>query len=133
MFGSILFIVCLGSLLMLNWRLLMKVARLRRSSRVAVGIQGEAMERAVAAHRNFIENTPINLIAPSIVFINGHTLLASVPVALLLAGRLFHARSVQRMDEGQTQYVDRIRGMKLTFAATLSGIGCLVVSVVLGL
>ncbi len=129
--GSIVFVLCLGSLMLLNWRLLMKVARLRRQNRLDIGLKGEAMERASAAHRNFVENTPINLIAPSIVLLNGHAWLASIPMVLLLVGRLFHARSVQRLDEASTEYVDRIRGMKLTFAASVTGIGCLVVSLVI--
>ena len=85
--GSIVFVLCLGSLMLLNWRLLMKVARLRRQNRLDIGLKGEAMERASAAHRNFVENTPINLIAPSIVLLNGHAWLASIPMVLLLAGR----------------------------------------------
>lgn len=129
--GSILVVFCIGSLLMLNWRLLMKVVRQRRRKQIAIGVKDAEMERVVAAHRNFIENTPINLVAPAIVYVQGYPWLALIPLILLLAGRLFHARSIQRVDEAATDFRDRTRGMKLTFAATISGIAVLAVSVVL--
>ena len=125
-----LFVGLLGGLGMFHWRLAMGVIRLRRQHKLAVGSVPQ-MERALAAQRNFTEHTPINLIAPALVFANGHALLACVPLALLLAGRLFHAHSLLNPDEADTAFKYRIWGMKLTFYSTLAGIVCLAVSVVL--
>lgn len=126
--GSTLFVALLAALMMLNWRLLMKVVRARRRHAVAIGLKGAEMERIASAHRNFIENTPINLIAPALVFVMGFGILAWVPVALLLLGRLFHANGIQNPDEHKTGFRYRARGMKLTFASTIAGIVVLVIA-----
>ncbi|QGG79029.1 hypothetical protein GH975_00045 [Litorivicinus lipolyticus] len=128
--GTLLFVAGLGALVMLNWRLLLKVIGQRRRNEIAIGIKGDDMERAVSAHRNFIENTPINLIAPAITFALGYALLASIAVLILLVGRLFHANGIQNPRESETDFRNRARGMRLTFAATIAGMLALVVALV---
>ena len=128
--GSALFVISVAALMMLNWRLIMKVIRQRRKNEIAIGLKGHEMERVASAHRNFVENVPINLIAPSLVFVMGFGLIAWIPAALLLAGRLFHANGIQDPKEHQTGFKNRALGMKLTFASTIAGVVVLVIATV---
>ncbi|MGB0956878.1 MAG: MAPEG family protein [Litorivicinus sp.] len=128
--GALAFVVGLSALVMLNWRLLLKVVRQRRSNQIAIGIKGDAMERAVSAHRNFIENTPINLIAPAVAFAMGYAAIAWIPVWMLLVGRLFHANGIQNPREHETEFRNRALGMRITFGSSIAGVVVLVMAVV---
>jgi uncharacterized membrane protein YecN with MAPEG domain len=94
----------------------MRVIRMRREERVALGDGGNArVLRAMGVHANFAEYVPLALILIMFVEAGGMPgwlihLLGSV----LLAGRLVHAYGVSQSEEN---YNYRVAGMILTFSA----------------
>lgn len=92
-----------------------RVIRLRRSERVAIGDGGDAsLLRAMRVHANFSEYVPLALVLMGLA-----ESLATAPLLLhalgatLVAGRLSHAYGVSKAKE---TLAFRVAGMAMTFA-----------------
>ena len=96
-------------------RLALNVIGLRRSNKVSLGSGGvDALERAIRAHGNFSEYVPLGLILMfALEWNKAPTLLVATLGALLVAGRLIHAKGIQETGT----FKNRILGMKLTFGS----------------
>lgn len=103
----------------LTWmfiRLSMQVIGLRRKNKVSLGDGGiEDLDRAIRAHGNFAEYVPLGLVLMACLELNGAPLWwVAILGAMLVAGRYFHAKGIQ---EPPPNFTNRVKGMKLTFAA----------------
>jgi uncharacterized membrane protein YecN with MAPEG domain len=89
------------------------VIKLRRSNKISLGTGGnDELEKAIRAQGNFAEYVPLALILLACLEVNGAPWwLLTVPGAVLIAGRLAHARGVQ---ESPPNFRKRVFGMVLT-------------------
>ena len=115
-------------------KLSFNVIRFRRKNKVSLGAGGvDELERAMRAHGNFAEYVPLGLFRMSALELNGAPLaLVALLGGLLVIGRYFHDKSI---NEPPPEFTNRVRGMKLTFAAlglsavaNLAWVGYLVVT-----
>ncbi len=97
-------------------KLSFNVIGFRRKNKVSLGAGGvDELERAIRAHGNFAEYVPLGLFLIGALELNGAPwALVAVLGALLVAGRYFHAKGIS---EPPPNFTQRVRGMKLTFAA----------------
>ncbi len=97
-----------------------RVIRLRRRLKVAIGVGGEAaIERAARVHANFSEYVPMALILLLLAEIRGGSPLVLHAIGLtLVVGRATHAFGVSQAAE---DYRWRTLGMTLTFFAIIGG------------
>ncbi len=97
-------------------KLSFNVIGFRRKNKVSLGTGSvEELERAIRAHGNFAEYVPFGLFLMGALELNGAPLGLVAPLGVLLVlGRYFHARGI---NEPPPQFANRVRGMKLTFAA----------------
>lgn len=93
-----------------------RVIRLRRSRKVAVGAQGdEAIERAMRVHANFAEYAPLALLLIAMLELKGAAgVWIHILGLMLLGGRALHAYGMSRPNE---DFRFRVAGMSLTFGA----------------
>ena len=105
-----------GVLALMFVRLSFQVIGLRRKNKVSLGAGGvDELERAIRAHGNFAEYVPICLFLIGALELNGApVVLVALMGLLLVLGRHFHAKGI---NEPPPDFANRIRGMKLTFAA----------------
>jgi uncharacterized membrane protein YecN with MAPEG domain len=108
MFASLLTLVFL--------KLSISVIGLRRKNKVSLGSGGiDELDRAIRAHGNFSEYVPLGLFLLGALELNGAPWALLVALGtLLVLGRFFHAKGIH---EAPPQFANRVRGMKLTFAA----------------
>ncbi|BDU57132.1 membrane protein [Limnohabitans sp. MORI2] len=115
-------------------KLSFNVIRFRRKNKVSLGAGGvDELERAMRAHGNFAEYVPLGLFLMGALELNGAPLtLVALLGGLLVLGRYFHAKGI---NEPPPEFTNRVRGMKLTFAAlglsasaNLAWVGYLVVT-----
>lgn len=101
-----------------------RVIRVRRSRRIAIGDAGDsAMLRAIRVHSNFAEYVPLGLILIYLVETQlGWPLLVHALGAGLLVARLSHAYGISREPE---DFRFRVFGMATTFAVLLVSALCL--------
>lgn len=92
-----------------------RVIRVRRATKVALGSGGDAgLERAMRVHANFAEYAPLSLLLLAMLEMGGANALWLHALCLtLLAGRAAHAYGVSRPDEN---FRFRVWGMALTFS-----------------
>jgi uncharacterized membrane protein YecN with MAPEG domain len=97
-------------------KLSMDVIGFRRKNKVAIGDGGVAeLERAIRAHGNFAEYVPLGLFLIGALELNDAPLELVAPLGVLLVvGRYFHAKGI---NEPPPEFRNRVRGMKITFAA----------------
>ncbi len=88
----------------------------RRKNKISLGAGGIVeLERAIRAHGNFAEYVPFGLFLIGVLELNGAPLaLVALLGLLLVAGRFFHAKGI---NEPPPEFTNRVKGMKLTFAA----------------
>ena len=88
----------------------------RRKNRVSIGAGGvDELERAIRAHGNFAEYVPLGLFLIGALELNGAPqAVVAILGALLVVGRYFHAKGI---NEAPPEFANRVKGMKLTFAA----------------
>jgi uncharacterized membrane protein YecN with MAPEG domain len=88
----------------------------RRKNKVSLGSGGvDELERAIRAHGNFAEYVPFGLLLIGALELNGAPFELVAPLGVLLVvGRYFHAKGI---NEPSPTFTNRVRGMKLTFAA----------------
>lgn len=93
-----------------------RVIRLRRSRKVAVGARGdEAIERAMRVHANFAEYAPLALLLIAMLELKGVAgIWIHILGLMLLGGRALHAYGMSRPNE---DFRFRVGGMSLTFGA----------------
>ncbi|MEK9771899.1 MAG: MAPEG family protein [Nitrosomonadales bacterium] len=112
-------------LFFLYFKLTRNVISLRRKHNIALGDgKNNLLEMAIRAHGNFIEYVPIGLILLGALELNKmNKLIVFVLGAFFLAGRIYHAASLQK----EINIEFRIRGMKLTLysLATMAGLNIL--------
>lgn len=99
-----------------------RALRIRRAAQVPVGDGGDArLLRAMRAHANFAEYTPIALLLVYFCeLLHGSTAFIHLLGSCLLAGRAIHAFGVSHVHEN---YRYRVVGMVLTFFSLgLSGL-----------
>ena len=104
------------------------VIRARRRSQIAVGSDDAPdLERAVRAHGNFTEVTPIFLI--SLLFlelIDSYLWWVAMLGVIFIVGRVLHARSLLVTELRSESYQQRVIGMMLTMislaASAISGV-----------
>jgi uncharacterized membrane protein YecN with MAPEG domain len=97
-------------------KLSFNVIGFRRKNKVSLGAGGvDELERAIRAHGNFAEYVPLCLFLMGALELNGAPLELVAPLGVLLvAGRYLHAKGIH---ESPPEFANRVRGMKLTFAA----------------
>ena len=110
------------------------VIGLRRKNQVGLGSGGhEGLERAIRAQGNFAEYVPFGLFLIAALELNGApSALVAFLGLILVVGRFLHAKGI---NEPPPNFTNRVRGMKLTFAAlglsavaNLAWVGYLVIS-----
>ena len=99
-----------------------RALRMRRKHKVAIGLSGnKEFVRAVRAHGNFAEYTPLVLL---IIYMLENEQVNAIFIhmlcLILLAGRLSHAYGVSQCEEN---YKFRVRGMAMTFLSL--GFACM--------
>jgi uncharacterized membrane protein YecN with MAPEG domain len=99
-------------------RLAFRVIALRQTHKVAVGAGNHSdLEMAIRAHGNFSEYVPFALLLILSAEFNGSPVwLVSFVAVMLIVGRLIHATAIP-----SGNLTNRVRGMKLTFAALALG------------
>jgi uncharacterized protein len=92
------------------------VITLRRKNKISLGAGGiDDLDRAIRAHGNFSEYVPLGLFLIGALELNGAPVeLVALLGLILLLGRFFHAKGIK---EAPPVFDNRVRGMKLTFAA----------------
>jgi uncharacterized membrane protein YecN with MAPEG domain len=97
-------------------KLTWQVVGLRRKNKGSLGSGDvDELNRAIRAHGNFAEYVPLALFLMGALELNGASLLLVAFFGLLLLmGRYFHAKGMQELPP---EFSNRVRGMKLTFAA----------------
>jgi uncharacterized protein len=97
-------------------KLSLTVIGFRRKNKVSIGAGGvDELERAMRAHGNFAEYVPLGLFLMGALELNGApSVLVALLGSLLVIGRYFHAKGI---NEPPPEFTNRVRGMKLTFAA----------------
>jgi uncharacterized membrane protein YecN with MAPEG domain len=106
----------------------------RRENKISLGAGDVVeLERAIRAHGNFAEYVPFGLFLIGALELNGAPLeLVAFLGLTLVVGRFLHAKGI---NEPPPNFTNRVRGMKLTFAAlglsaitNLAWVGYLVIS-----
>jgi uncharacterized protein len=97
-------------------KLSFNVIGFRRKNKVSLGAGGvDELERAIRAHGNFAEYVPFGLLLMGALELNGAPIVLVAPLGILLVlGRYFHAKGINELPP---EFTNRVRGMKLTFAA----------------
>jgi uncharacterized membrane protein YecN with MAPEG domain len=105
-----------GILALMFIKLSFDVIGFRRKNKISLGAGGvEELERAIRAHGNFAEYVPFALFLIGALELNDGPLeLVALLGLLLVIGRYFHAKGI---NEPPPDFTNRVRGMKLTFAA----------------
>ncbi len=104
------------------------VIKARRGSQIAVGSDGAPyLERAVRAHGNFIEVTPIFLISLLLLeLVDSYLWWVAILGLVFSVGRVLHARSLLVTELRSGSYRQRVLGMMLTMialtASAISGV-----------
>jgi len=104
------------------------VIKARRGSQIAIGSDGVPyLERAVRAHGNFIEVTPIFLISLLLLeLVNSYLWWVAILGLVFSVGRVLHARSLLVTELRSGSYRQRVLGMMLTMialtASAISGV-----------
>ena len=93
-----------------------QVIRRRRQSKVAIGTaNSDELSRAVRAHGNFTEVTPIFLISLLILeLVDSYLWWVALLGILFIAGRILHAWSILVVEARRGSYSLRVTGMMLT-------------------
>ena len=114
---------------LLHVYLTIRVIRVRRAKKVALGHGGEELlERAIRAQGNFVESVPLGLLLALLIQLQGWGMVAGGLALLLLLGRVIHALGVSRTPE---DYRYRVTGMALTFLSLVGASLCLIASLFL--
>ena len=105
-----------SSLIGLQLFLTFQVIRRRRQSKVAIGTaDSDELSRAVRAHGNFTEVTPIFLISLLILeLVDSYLWWVAILGILFIAGRILHAWSILVVEARRGSYSLRVTGMMLT-------------------
>ena len=109
-----------AALLALGFVLLsIRVIRLRRSRKVAIGTNGDPLvERAMRVHANFAEYAPLALLLLFMLEMKGGNVYwLNLLCATLLAGRASHAYGVSSPSE---DFRFRVAGMMMTFTVIVA-------------
>jgi uncharacterized protein len=103
-----------GVLTILFLILSVRTIRLRRTARVAVGVGSDMpLQRAVRAHGNFAEYSPLALILLGLLEVNeASPLLLHACGVLFVLGRVLHAYGISNPNEN---FRWRVSGMGITF------------------
>ena len=109
-------------------RLALRVITIRQAHNVALGAGDHPdLEMAIRAHGNFSEYVPFALLLILSADLNGSPVwLVSLVAVMLVIGRLIHATAIP-----SGNLTNRVRGMKLTFAALALGAVANLVALVL--
>ena len=112
-------------LFFLYFKLTRNVINLRKKINIVLGDgKNQLLQMAMRAHGNFIEYVPMGLILMGALELNKmNKLIVFVLGAFFLAGRIYHAASLQK----EININFRIRGMKLTLysMALMAGLNIL--------
>ncbi len=109
------FILNLIFLVFLYIKLFRKVIYFRGKYKIALGSGKKIeLERAIRAHSNFNENVPIGLILLMFLYFHNLLFFSCISILLLSLGRLFHSKGILDVNEDETSYDLRRKGMKLT-------------------
>lgn len=102
-----------------NYKLAWDVIKLRRSNKVSLGSGGnDNLERAIRAHGNFSEYSPIMLFEVLLLELNGAPRwLVAALAAVMSLGRVSHSLGIVQPSPSAF----RRNGMAITFASLLSG------------
>ena len=117
-----------STLILMQLTLTAIVIKARRKNQVAVGSDGvPELERAVRAHGNFAEVTPIFLISLLLLeLVDSYLWWVGILGVVFIAGRILHARSILVTEVQTGRYQQRVTGMMLTLgsliASAISGV-----------
>ena len=102
-----------------------KVIYFRGKEKIALGGgDAEQLIRAMRAHSNFNENVPLGLVLSMFLYFHNYLILCCISIITLSIGRIFHAKGISDVNEKNTSYNLRRKGMKLTiFSHKISLLG----------
>ena len=95
------------------WRVLFRrVVALRRSKKIFIGFgNDEELHRSIRCHANFVENVPIAMILPVILYFHDLVMFSFAAGLLLAIGRYVHSEALKKTSEPQGR---RRLGMRMT-------------------
>ena len=89
-----------------------RVVALRRSKKIFIGFgNDEELHRSIRCHANFVENVPIAMILPIILYFSSLVIFSFVAGLLLAIGRYIHSEALRKTDEPSGR---RRLGMRMT-------------------
>ena len=96
-------------------KLFRNVIYFRGKEKIALGHgNSEQLRRAISAHSNFNENVPLGLILSMFLYFHNYLFLCSISLIILSIGRFLHAKGINDVNEKDSSYNLRRKGMKLT-------------------
>jgi uncharacterized protein len=114
----------IAALILLGFVLTFRVVQVRRSARISLGDgENSDLRKRIRAHGNFSEHAPL-IIAVLVLLplLGAKEWMVHLVGACGLTGRILHAIAVSGGDQLLRH---RVRGMMLTFAAQIFGVGLL--------
>ena len=93
------------------YKLFKNVVKIRRETKISIGHNNKKLERAVRAHGNFCETSPLIIILNFILYFNNLLFFAVLSLLFLAIGRTIHSFAVSDINEDIN---DRRKGMKFT-------------------
>ena len=88
------------------------VVKFRRETKVSIGFKDNKLERAIRAHANFCETTPLIILLTFILYFNNLLFFSVSSIITLAMGRTIHSKAISEINE---KIENRRLGMKLTF------------------
>lgn len=92
--------------------LFVNVVKIRRETKLSVGFKDRKLERAIRAHANFCETTPLIILLTFILYFNNLLFFSVSSIITLAFGRTIHSKAISDINE---KIENRRLGMKLTF------------------
>ena len=108
---EIIFLIEILYLAFHYYKLFKNVVKIRRKTKISIGHNNKKLERAVRAHGNFCETSPLIIILNFILYFNNLLFFAVLSLLFLAIGRTIHSFAVSDINEDIN---DRRKGMKFT-------------------
>ena len=116
---EIIFLIEILYLAFHYYKLFKNVVKIRRETKISIGHNNKKLERAVRAHGNFCETSPLIIILNFILYFNNLLFFAVLSLLFLAIGRTIHSFAVSDINEDIN---DRRKGMKFTIYSLFTAI-----------